>query len=52
MYQQVTACRICGGEGLDVPWHFRADIVECEAAYLAAGGRLLFPLPSIDVVTA
>ena len=34
------------------PWHFRTGIVEREAAYLAAGGRLLFPLPSIDVVSA
>jgi hypothetical protein len=37
---------------LVLPWHFRAGIVEREAAYLAAGGRLLFPLPSIDVVSA
>jgi len=35
-----------------LPWHFRAGIVEREAAYLKAGGRLLFPLPSIDIVTA
>ncbi len=34
------------------PWHFRAGIVEREASYLAAGGRLLFPLPTIDVVSA
>jgi SAM-dependent methyltransferase len=34
------------------PWHFRTGIIEREAAYLAAGGRLLFPLPSIDVVPA
>lgn len=34
------------------PWHFRAGILEREAAYLAAGGRLMFPLPSIDVVPA
>ena len=37
---------------LVLPWHFRAGIVEREAAYLAAGGRLLFPLPTIDVVSA
>jgi len=34
------------------PWHFRSGIVEREAAYLATGGRLLFPLPTIDVVSA
>jgi len=33
-----------------LPWHFRASIVERERAYLAAGGRLLFPLPAIDLV--
>jgi C-methyltransferase C-terminal domain/Putative zinc binding domain/Methyltransferase domain len=33
-----------------LPWHFRAGIVQREAAYLRAGGRLLFPLPTIDVV--
>src|SRR5437867_3483583 len=33
------------------PWHFRAGLVEREAAYLAAGGKLMFPLPSIEVVS-
>src|SRR6266581_2104982 len=37
---------------LVLPWHFRTGIIEREAAYLAAGGRLLFPLPSIEVVSA
>jgi NDP-4-keto-2,6-dideoxyhexose 3-C-methyltransferase len=35
---------------LVLPWHFRAGIVRREAEYLAAGGRLVFPLPGIDVV--
>jgi C-methyltransferase C-terminal domain/Putative zinc binding domain/Methyltransferase domain len=35
-----------------LPWHFRAGIVEREAAYLAAGGKLMFPLPAIEIVTA
>jgi len=34
------------------PWHFRAGLIEREAAYLAAGGKLIFPLPSIEVVSS
>jgi hypothetical protein len=33
------------------PWHFRSGVIEREAAYLASGGKLMFPLPSIDVVS-
>ena len=36
---------------LVMPWHFRRGIVRREAAYLASGGRLIFPLPEIDVVS-
>ena len=32
------------------PWHFRNTIIERESAYLAAGGRLVFPLPKIEIV--
>jgi hypothetical protein len=35
---------------LVLPWHFRASIVRREHDYLASGGRLLFPLPEIEVV--
>lgn len=35
---------------LVLPWHFRAGIVPRETAYLNQGGRLIFPLPHIDVV--
>jgi NDP-4-keto-2,6-dideoxyhexose 3-C-methyltransferase len=35
-----------------LPWHFRDNIVEREAAYLNRGGRLLFPLPQFEVVSA
>jgi hypothetical protein len=34
---------------LVLPWHFRDFIVAREASYVAAGGRLVFPLPSIRV---
>jgi len=37
---------------LVMPWHFRAGIVRREAQYMASGGKLIFPLPEIDVVSA
>ncbi|MDR1789402.1 MAG: methyltransferase domain-containing protein [Opitutaceae bacterium] len=33
-----------------LPWHFKANILRREAAYLQRGGKLLFPLPEIHVV--
>jgi NDP-4-keto-2,6-dideoxyhexose 3-C-methyltransferase len=35
---------------LVLPWHFRDFIVEKEAPYLRAGGKLVFPLPEMKVV--
>src|SRR5262249_34871892 len=35
---------------LVLPWHFRKNLVRREAAYLKRGGKLLFPLPEIEVV--
>ena len=35
---------------LVLPWHFRQDLVEREAAFLKAGGKMIFPLPRIEVV--
>ena len=32
------------------PWHFREAIVEREAEYLRTGGKLIFPLPEIEIV--
>jgi hypothetical protein len=34
------------------PWHFRDGIVEREDEYLQRGGRLIFPLPEIEIVGA
>lgn len=34
------------------PWHFRDGIVEREQEYLTRGGRLIFPLPEIEIVGA
>jgi len=33
-----------------LPWHFKSGILAKEEAYLKAGGKLLFPLPQIEVV--
>ena len=33
-----------------LPWHFRETIVEREAEYLASGGKLVFPLPNLEIV--
>ena len=33
-----------------LPWHFRDNIIERESAYLKSGGKLFFPLPSLEVV--
>lgn len=36
---------------LVLPWHFRDFILKKEAATLKAGGRFLFPLPKLEVVS-
>ncbi len=35
---------------LVLPWHFREAIIEREASFLAGGGKLIFPLPVVEVV--
>lgn len=37
---------------LVLPWHFRRGVMEREAEFLRSGGRLIFPLPRIEVVSA
>jgi hypothetical protein len=34
------------------PWHFRAGILKREQAFLRSGGQFIFPLPTIDIVSA
>jgi hypothetical protein len=34
------------------PWHFRDGILKREQEFLRSGGRFIFPLPSIDIVSA
>jgi hypothetical protein len=36
---------------LVLPWHFRAGFIEREREYLENGGKLIFPLPEIDIVS-
>ncbi len=35
---------------LVLPWHFKSGIIEREAAFLAGGGHLIFPMPEIEIV--
>lgn len=35
---------------LVLPWHFKENIIQREQTYLSQGGRLLFPLPKIEIV--
>lgn len=35
---------------LVLPWHFKSTIVHREKDYLASGGKLIFPLPEIEIV--
>ncbi len=35
---------------LVLPWHFKENVVQREAAFLKRGGKLLFPLPEIHTV--
>lgn len=35
---------------LVLPWHFRDSIIRRESDYLASGGKLVFPLPYIEIV--
>ncbi len=37
---------------LVLPWHFRAGMLRAHAEFLAGGGRMLFPLPRIEIVAA
>jgi hypothetical protein len=35
---------------LVLPWHFRDSIIRREAKYLEGGGKLIFPLPEIEII--
>jgi len=36
---------------LVLPWHFRRFVIEKEREFLRTGGKLIFPLPEVEVVT-
>ncbi len=36
---------------LVLPWHFREGVIRKERGFLHAGGKLVFPLPEVDVVS-
>ncbi len=36
---------------LVLPWHFRTNILSREEAFLKAGGKMLFPLPQLEIVS-
>lgn len=33
-----------------LPWHFRENILRREADYLKSGGKMIFPLPKVEIV--
>ncbi|MFN2509164.1 MAG: class I SAM-dependent methyltransferase [Chthoniobacterales bacterium] len=35
-----------------LPWHFRDGIIKRESGFLQRGGKMIFPLPAIEVVSA
>ncbi len=35
---------------LVLPWHFKESILTRETEYLAGGGKMIFPLPEIEIV--
>ncbi len=35
---------------LVLPWHFRDEFIQREADFLRAGGKLVFPLPELEVI--
>ncbi len=44
------AAAMCPDYYLVLPWHFRDGIVRQEQAFLAGGGKLIFPFPEIEII--
>tara|TARA_B100001248_G_C27394352_1_gene464461 strand:- start:233 stop:1516 length:1284 start_codon:yes stop_codon:yes gene_type:complete len=36
---------------LVLPWHFKTEIIKRELNYLKKGGKLIFPLPSVTIIS-
>jgi hypothetical protein len=48
-----TAARAMNPEYfLAFPWHFKSNLLEREAVFLRRGGKMIFPLPRIEIVAA
>ena len=37
---------------LAFPWHFRENLLQREAAFRRAGGKMIFPLPEIEILSS
>ena len=35
---------------LVLPWHFKSEIIRREKKYIKSGGKLLFPLPKVQII--
>ena len=35
---------------LVMPWHFRDNLIQREDAFLKRGGKMIFPLPALEIV--
>jgi hypothetical protein len=35
-----------------MPWHFRENLLSREAEYIQGGGKMIFPLPEVEIVGA
>jgi hypothetical protein len=33
-----------------LPWHFRANLIRRESTFLQRGGKMIFPLPAIEII--
>ena len=33
-----------------LPWHFRDNLIQRESTFLQRGGKMIFPLPAIDII--
>ena len=47
---EVEAKRMNPDYFLVMPWHFKDNILRREREYLAAGGKMIFPMPEIEIV--
>jgi hypothetical protein len=44
------ANKLCPDYYIVLPWHFKEGIIKRESNYLAKGGKLIFPLPEIEII--